>query len=241
MVDAFASALRWDEVNARALNLTTQAAQALVDLAHRLPAELAPTIFEIPVLLSDDDWREAVLPHVSAPVRQLLPERFPRLSPEAITPVTNLVDRLRASPSTAALLGNPLASYDIRAAMDRGLIVLVCPGSGSGRDRLIANFVVYDALHGAKLKGRPSARAPPRVLRLARRGPDIRRGILGHPGGAAGAGREVRRAGAAAEPEPRAADRRDPRRGHHQPLPPGDDGAERERPPGCSPASSAAR
>jgi hypothetical protein len=150
VVDAFASALRWDEVNARALNLTTQAAQALVDLAHQLPAELAPTIFEIPVLLSDDDWREAVLPSVSPPVRQFFRERFPRLSPEAITPVTNLIDRLRAAPSTAALLGNPLASYDIRAAMDRGQIVLVCPGSGSGRDRLIANFVVYDALHGAK-------------------------------------------------------------------------------------------
>lgn len=150
VVDAFASALRWDEVNARALNLTTQAAQALVDLARQLPAELAPTIFEIPVLLSDDDWREAVLPYVSVPVRQFFRERFPRLSPEAITPVTNLIDRLRAAPPTAALLGNPLASYDIRAAMDRGQIVLICPGSGSGRDRLIANFVVYDALHGAK-------------------------------------------------------------------------------------------
>lgn len=150
VVDAFASALRWDEVNARALNLTTQAAQALVDLAHRLPPHLAPTIFEIPVLLSDEDWRAAVLPHVSAPVRQFFSERFPRLAQEAITPVTNLVDRLRASPATAALLGNPLASYDIRAAMDQGLIVLVCPGSGSGRDRLIANFVVFDALHSAK-------------------------------------------------------------------------------------------
>ena len=41
--------------------------------------------------------------------------------------------------------------------MDRGLIVLVCPGSGSGRDRLIANFVVFDALHGAK----SSADVPP--------------------------------------------------------------------------------
>jgi hypothetical protein len=150
VVDAFASALRWDEVNARALNLTTQAAQGLVDLARQLPAELAPTIFEIPILLSDDDWREAVLPFMSSPVRQFFRERFPRLSPEAITPVTNLIDRLRAAPSTAALLGNPLTSYDIRAAMDRGQIVLVCPGSGSGRDRLIANFVVYDALHGAK-------------------------------------------------------------------------------------------
>jgi hypothetical protein len=150
VVDSFASALRWDEINARALNLTTQAAQALVDLARQLPAELAPTIFEIPVLLSDDEWRAAVLPHVSPPVRQFFEERFPRLAPEAITPVTNLIDRLRAAPATAALLGNPLASYDIRAAMDRGQIVLVCPGSGSGRDRLIANFFVFDALHGAK-------------------------------------------------------------------------------------------
>ncbi|MGC1165076.1 MAG: hypothetical protein WA862_03115 [Solirubrobacterales bacterium] len=160
VVDAFASALRWDEVNARALNLTTQAAQALVDLARQLPAELAPTIFEIPVLLSDDDWREAVLPYVAPPVRQFFRERFPRLSPEAITPVTNLIDRLRAAPTSAALLGNPLATYDIRAAMDRGQIVLVCPGSGSGRDRLIANFVVYDALHGAKSRAdiRPDRR-----------------------------------------------------------------------------------
>jgi hypothetical protein len=152
VVDAFASALRWDQVNARALNLTTQAAQALIDLARQLPPELAPTIFEIPVLLSDDDWRAAVLPHVSAPTRQFFTQRFPKLPPEAITPVTNLIDRLRVSPATAALLGNPTATYDIRAAMDRGQIVLVCPGSGSARDQLLANFVVYDVLHAAKTR-----------------------------------------------------------------------------------------
>jgi len=150
VVDSFASALRWDEINARALNLTTQAAQAMVDLAHRLPPELAPTIFEIPVLLSNEDWREKVLPHVSASVRRFFTERFPLLPPEAVTPVTNLIDRLRAAPATAALFGNPLATYDVRSAMDGGKIVLVCPGSGSGRDRLIANFVVFDALHAAK-------------------------------------------------------------------------------------------
>lgn len=149
VVDAFASALRWDEVNARALNLTTQATQALVDLAHVLPPELAPTIFEIPVLLANESWRRAVLPHVSPPVRRFFEERFPLLSPEAITPVTNLIDRLRASRSAAALFGNPAATYDVRAAMDRGLIVLFCPGWGSTRDRLIANFGIFDALHAA--------------------------------------------------------------------------------------------
>lgn len=149
VVDSFASALGWSEVNARALNLTTQATQALCDLALALPAEQAPTIFEIPVLLANEGWRRAVLPHVSPPVRRFFEERFSLLSPEAITPVTNLIDRLRASRSAAALLGNPAATYDVRAAMDRGLIVLACPGSGSTRDRLIANFLIFDALHAA--------------------------------------------------------------------------------------------
>jgi hypothetical protein len=153
IVDAFASALRWDEVNARALNLTSQSVQALADLARALPAELAPTIFEIPVLLSDDAWRAAVLPHVSPPVRRFFEERFPRLSPEAITPVTNLIDRLRLSPAAAALLGNPLCSYDVRGAMDRRAIVLICPGWGSTRDRLIANFALFDAFHACLSRG----------------------------------------------------------------------------------------
>jgi len=157
VVDAFASALHWDETNTRALNLTTQAAQALCDLARRLPAELAPTIFQIPTLLANDDWRAAVLPHVSPPTREFFEHRFPRLAADAITPVTNLIDRLRVSPPTAALLGSPTSSYDIRAAMDQGKVVLVCPGSGSARDRLIANFVVYDVLHSAKTR----ANVPP--------------------------------------------------------------------------------
>jgi hypothetical protein len=149
LVDAFASALRWDETNTRALNLTTQAGQALCDLAQRLPAELAPTIFQIPALLADDEWRATVLPCVSPPTREFFEQRFPRLPAEAVTPVTNLIDRLRVSPPAAALLGNPLRTYDVRKAMDEGQIVLVCPGSGSARDRLIANLVVYDVLHAA--------------------------------------------------------------------------------------------
>jgi hypothetical protein len=34
--------------------------------------------------------------------------------------------------------------------MDRGLIVLACPGSGGTRDRLVANLIVFDLLHAAK-------------------------------------------------------------------------------------------
>ncbi len=162
IVDAFASALRWDEVNARALNLTTQSAEALVDLADALPPELAPTIFQIPTLLTDDEWRAAVLPKVAPATRQFFTERLPLLSAEAITPVTNLIDRLRAAPAVAAVLGSPTSQYDVRAAMDSGAIVLACPGSGATRDRLVANFLVYDLLHAAKSRATldPSERRP---------------------------------------------------------------------------------
>jgi hypothetical protein len=161
-VDALAAALGWDERNTRALNLATQAAQALTELALTLPPELAPTIFEVPTLLSDEQWRQAVLPRLSAPTRSFFTDRFPSLPGEAITAVTNLLDRLRASRSVAALLGSPVSSYDARRAMAGDWIVLACPGSGSTRDRLIANLLVYDVLHAAKARASmpPSARRP---------------------------------------------------------------------------------
>lgn len=161
-VDAFAAALRWDERNTRALNLATQAAQALTELALALPPELAPTIFEVPVLLSDDAWREAVLPRLRPATRGFFTDRFPSLPGEAITAVTNVLDRLRASQSVAALLGSPVSTYDARRALANDSIVLVCPGPGSSRDSLVANLVVYDVLHALKARGAlpPSARTP---------------------------------------------------------------------------------
>jgi hypothetical protein len=161
-VDALAAALRWDERNTRALNLATQAAQALTELSLTLPPELAPTIFEVPTLLSDEQWRQTVLPRLSPPTRSFFTDRFPSLPGEAITAVTNLLDRLRASRSVAALLGSPVSSYDARRAMAGDWIVLACPGSGSTRDRLVANLLVYDVLHAAKARAGmpPSARKP---------------------------------------------------------------------------------
>ena len=162
IVDSFASALRWDETNTRALNLITQASQALCELAPHLPDDLAPTMFQIPTLLGNEMWRAVVLKFVSPPTRAFFVERFPRLASEAITPITNMIDRLRVSPEVAALLGSPTSSYDVRAAMDEGKIVLACPGQGSVRDRLVANFLVYDLLHAAKSRASmpPEERRP---------------------------------------------------------------------------------
>jgi hypothetical protein len=161
-VDALAAALKWDDRNTRALNIATQAAQALVELAQRLPQKLAPTIFQVPALLSDPEWREAALPHMSRGTAGFFRDRFPRLAPDAATAVTNIIDRLRAARQVAALLGSPASTYDAQRAMREGKIVLACPGSGGTRDRLVANLLVYDVLHAFKLRARlaPEKRRP---------------------------------------------------------------------------------
>lgn len=162
VVDAFASSLEWGERSTRAINLTTQAASALAAISQILPRELTPTFFQIPTLLSDAEWRSSVLPFLPQASRSFWLSRFPRLSDEAITPLTNMVDRLRASGAITALLGASESTYRVREAMDRGQIVLACPGSGGTRDRLIANLLVFDLLHAAKSRAElaPSNRKP---------------------------------------------------------------------------------
>ena len=150
VVDAFASALEWGDRSTRAINLTTQAASALATISGRLDPDLAPTIFQIPTLLSDAKWRKAVLPFLPRADQRFWTDRFPLLASEAITPVTNMVDRLRRSSSIAALLGQSRSTYQVREAMDEGKIVLACPGAGGTRDRLIANLLLFDLLYAAR-------------------------------------------------------------------------------------------
>jgi hypothetical protein len=162
IVDAFSSALEWGERSTRAINLTTQAATALVAIGKVLPPELAPTIFQLPTLLSDERWRAATMPFLPRASQRFWEHRFPLLAAEAVTPLTNLVDRLRAFPSTTALLGQSESTYRVREAMDEGQIVLVCPGSGGALDRLIANLIVFDLLHTARGRAElaPAGRKP---------------------------------------------------------------------------------
>jgi hypothetical protein len=150
VVDAFASALEWGERSTRAINLTSQAAAALATIAQQLDPELAPTIFQIPTLLSDAEWRAAVLPFLPRADQRFWTDRFPLLASEAITPVTNMVDRLRRAPSIRALLGQSRSTYRVREAMDAGKVVLACPGTGGTRDRLVANLLLFDLLHAAR-------------------------------------------------------------------------------------------
>jgi hypothetical protein len=139
------------ELEDRRAELGREAAGEVGKRARRLGGERERT------LLSEARFREAALPYLPAPTRRFFRERFPRLPEEAITPVTNLIDRLRASTPLACLLGQPSGGYRAREAMDRGQIVLACPGSGGSRDRLIANFLVFDLLHAARARAQAPA------------------------------------------------------------------------------------
>jgi hypothetical protein len=143
---SFAAALGWTERNTRAQNLVTMATRSLCELGLCLPPEAAPTIFQITTILSDDDWREAVLPRLSPYVQQFWRTRFEKLD---YTPVTNLLDRLRSNSSTAALFGASRSTYDVRAAMDQGAIVLACPAGLGDLDRICASMFCYDLYRAA--------------------------------------------------------------------------------------------
>ena len=173
VVDAFASTMQWDDRSTRAINLTTQAARTLAHVAQALPPELAPTIFQFLPLLSEERWRDAVLPFLPKTSQRFWLDRFPLLAEEAITPLTNLVDRLRVSTPMAALLGQSRSTYRVREAMDNGWIVLAHPGSGGTRERLLANLLLFDILHAAARTCGDRGRQPQAVLGLPRRGPDL--------------------------------------------------------------------
>jgi hypothetical protein len=149
IVDSVATVTGWGERNGRALNLISQAAKSVIELAVLLPADLQPTIFQITTLLSSEAWREAVLPYLSAPLQAFWRTRFTLLDTNAITPVTNLLDRLSNSRSISALLGASQSSFDLRQAMDQGKLVLVCPAGSGLKEQLIANFVVRDLYRAA--------------------------------------------------------------------------------------------
>jgi hypothetical protein len=66
---------------------------ALASIARVLPPEKAPTIFQIPTLLSNDEWREAVLPFLPRTAQQFVENLPVRKAGD----ITVLVIRRRAA------------------------------------------------------------------------------------------------------------------------------------------------
>jgi hypothetical protein len=150
VVTSFAAALGWGDAAPRAKSILTKACEALCYLAMRVPADCAPTIFQIPTLLDDETWRESILPVLKPSVRRYWTDSFPKLAPDATTVVTNIINRLRTSPTLTAFLGSSVTTYDVRRAMDTGRIVFVCTTGTGETNKLITSFMIYDLFRAGR-------------------------------------------------------------------------------------------
>ncbi|MEV7123715.1 ATP/GTP-binding protein [Kitasatospora griseola] len=150
-VDALASSLSWtDATHPRAVTILTKAIEALVGynaaavVAGRPDAQA--TLLQVRTLLTDKPVQQAILSLLPAEQRRWWETTFAAYSPDVLGPVTNPLDRLAANPVTRAFLGNPTGSYDIRQAMDEGLILwLSLEGTGPS-DRLLISMILQDLL-----------------------------------------------------------------------------------------------
>lgn len=148
IIDSFSVAAGWGKGTPRALTIISQAATSLLHLSLQLEPELAPTIFTITRLLSDEHWREIAVSCLPEELQRYWSDVFSTYSADAIGPVANMVTRLGRHPVVRATLGSPKSTYNARRAMDQSKIVLACPGGG--RESLLANFIVQDWIQAAR-------------------------------------------------------------------------------------------
>jgi len=150
VVDSFSSVLHLGlfELHDRTRAYLTMAVQAVLEMAMQLPTELAPTIFQVGTLLSDEGWRRATLPYLSPTVRSFWERPFAGgTTEEAIAPIVNLLTRFYNWTNAAVLMGASRSTYDIRRFMDEGKIVLACSAGLGEREQLAANFLVYELMY----------------------------------------------------------------------------------------------
>ncbi|MEV6796406.1 ATP/GTP-binding protein [Streptomyces sp. NPDC051320] len=174
VVDAFASALGWDDLRApRAITIFTAALTVLTAL-NRLacragkPQDQA-TLFHVRPLLVDPDFRAAVLdsvePVLGADSASWWSSTFPTFPPDAFGVILNPLARLAAHPVSRAFLGQPVGVYNIRAAMDKRMIVWVCTAGNGPTDRLMTALLARDLLRAGRSRHSvgPEQRVPFRI------------------------------------------------------------------------------
>jgi hypothetical protein len=163
---ALSSTLRWGDPKDNKTNRTQAVAraaiQSLLELSTRAPSDLSPTIFQLPTIILDANWRRAVLPFLSTSMRQFWLQSFANTSEEVAGPLIELVEQLRTWPAAAAMLSAPESTYDARRNMDNAKAVMLCTGGLDRREDFVANLFAFDVLFEAL--GRealaPSGRVP---------------------------------------------------------------------------------
>ncbi|WP_245805219.1 type IV secretory system conjugative DNA transfer family protein [Amycolatopsis australiensis] len=83
-------------------------------------------------------------------MRRYWTDSFPKLAPDATTVVTNIINRLRTSPTLSAFLGSSVTTYDVRRGMDTGRIVFVCTTGSGETNKLITSFMIHDLFRAGR-------------------------------------------------------------------------------------------
>lgn len=82
IVTGFSSALNWGDSAGRAKTILTQAVKSLVELSLLLSEMgqpgLAPTVFQIRTILTDEEWRDTIVPYLSKELRDFWTKTFPK-------------------------------------------------------------------------------------------------------------------------------------------------------------------
>ncbi|MEV6818434.1 hypothetical protein AB0M72_06735 [Nocardiopsis dassonvillei] len=152
VVTAISSALMWNDTASRARTILTRACETLCHLGLRLPANTQPTLFQIPRLLNDEAWRDPLLRFLPESLKRFWTGTFAKYPPDATPTVTNVIERLASSPTLMAFFGSSTSTYNVRAAMDEGKVVFVCPPGGD-IGRIVNCLLVYDLFRAGRSRG----------------------------------------------------------------------------------------
>ncbi len=160
VVGGLAAALSWEGRFRRLVAVANLAVRTLVELGELLPPELAPTVFEVGTILTDEGWRRTVtvgLPHLAAAWEQ-------KQSAEAVAGIVGVLEELRQDPASLALFGQSVSTFDPREAMDGAGVVLIRPGRSVGY--LAANLMMAGFVNAAlaRTDTRPEDRVPVRLV-----------------------------------------------------------------------------
>ncbi|MBT2439988.1 ATP/GTP-binding protein [Streptomyces sp. ISL-36] len=160
VTEGIAAAQDWGDSAPRARTILARGAQALALLNHQAvqagELDAQCTLFQLRSWLTDEEWREALLPKLPQRVRDYWEKTFPKLANDAVPTVTYAIDRLDTSQALQAFFGSPRSAYDVRTAMDTSRVVFVCP-SGSESDALVSCLLIHD-LHRAGLSRQDTPR-----------------------------------------------------------------------------------
>lgn len=131
----------------RSSALLSNTVTALLHLALELPAMLQPTIYTIATFLTDDDFRGAVIPRLPEHLRGYWLRTFQEMPAGATIPVCQLISELH-DPIIRATFGSPVSTFDPRAALDAGAIILATPPSTE--DQKVCSLIMRGFIDAAR-------------------------------------------------------------------------------------------